>query len=68
MLTVTDCEYAPTHQVFPVAAEDVSVTSPPTQNVVGPLAVIVGTGGSGLTVTISDNEVDEQVPFDTVTE
>lgn len=54
--------------MFPVAAEDVSVTSPPAQNVVGPFAVIVGTGGSGLTVTTSDAEVDEQVPFETVTE
>ena len=68
MLIVTDCQFAPVHQVFPEAAEEVSVTEPPAQNVVGPLAVIVGTGGSGFTVTTSVAEVDEQVPFETVTE
>lgn len=39
-------------QVFPVAEEDVRVTEPPEQNVVGPPATMVGTGGRGLTVTV----------------
>ena len=39
-------------QVFPVAEEEVNVTEPPAQKVVGPPAVMVGTGGSGLTVTV----------------
>lgn len=32
-------------QLLPKAADDVSVTFPPAQNVVGPLAVIVGAAG-----------------------
>lgn len=66
-LTVIDCVVAPFDQVFPVAAEDVKVTEPPVQNEVGPPAVIVGTGGSGFTVTFVAVEVDEQDPFETVT-
>jgi hypothetical protein len=68
VLIVTDCEFAPVHQVFPVADEDVNVTEPPAQNVVGPLAVIVGTAGSGFTVTAVAAETEEQVPLETVTE
>jgi hypothetical protein len=37
------------------------------QNVVGPLAVIVGTAGNGFTVTIVAIDVDEQDPLETVT-
>jgi xanthosine utilization system XapX-like protein len=36
---------------LPLALLDVSVTLPPAQNVVGPLGVIVGVAGIGLTVT-----------------
>ena len=39
----------------------------PAQKVVGPLAVIVGVAGSGLTVTTVAAEIAEQGPFDTVT-
>ena len=39
---------------FPLALLDVSVTLPPAQNVVGPLGVIVGVAGIGLTVTAVD--------------
>jgi xanthosine utilization system XapX-like protein len=35
-----------------VALLDVRVTLPPVQNVVGPLGVIVGVAGIGLTVTV----------------
>lgn len=38
-------------QVFPVADEEVRVTEPPEQKVVGPPAVIVG-GVPGVTVTV----------------
>ena len=37
---------------FPLALDDVSVTLPPVQNVVGPPGVMVGVGGIGLTVTV----------------
>ena len=53
--------------MFPVAEEDVKVTEPPAQKVVGPLAVMVGTGGSGLTVITVAAEVEEHAPFETVT-
>lgn len=38
---------APVDQILPVGADEVKVTEPPAQNVVGPPAVIVGTGGIG---------------------
>ena len=41
---------------LPVALLDVSVTLPPSQNVVGPPAVIVGVAGTGLTVTLVGEE------------
>jgi hypothetical protein len=48
--TVMACVVAPVDQRLPVADEDVKVTLPPAQNVVGPPAVIVGVGGTGFTV------------------
>ena len=36
---------------FPLALLEVSVTLPPSKNVVGPLGVIVAVGGVGFTVT-----------------
>lgn len=62
-----DWVVAPVDQVFPVAEEEVNVTEPPVQNVVGPPAVMVGTAGSGFTVTVVAVETDEQEPFETVT-
>src|SRR6266550_912004 len=50
VLTLIDCAVAPLDHKYVVPAGAVSVTEPPTQNVVGPPAVIVGVG-SGLTVT-----------------
>ena len=67
VVTVMDGVVAPFDQVFPVAAEEVKTTELPAQNVVGPPAVIVGTGGSGFTVTVVVAEVAEQAPFETVT-
>jgi hypothetical protein len=42
---------APVDQRYVVPALEVNVTLPPVQKVNGPLAVIVGIGGIGLTVT-----------------
>ena len=61
--TVMDCVVAPFDQRFPVAEEEVSVTFPPLQKVVAPLAVMVGTVGIGFTVTLTGAEAaDEQLP------
>jgi hypothetical protein len=62
-----DCAVAPFDQVFPAAEDEVKVTEPPAQKVVGPPAVIVGVAGSGFTVTVVAADVDEQDPFETVT-
>ena len=51
LLTTIDCVVAPLDQSQELAALAVRVTLPPAQNVVGPSAVIVGTGGGLLTVT-----------------
>ena len=42
----------PRYHWFPVALDEVSVTLPPVQNVVGPPALIVGVDGIGFTVTL----------------
>ena len=39
-------------QVLPLALLEVRVTLPPAQNDVGPLGVMVGVAGKGLTVTV----------------
>jgi hypothetical protein len=56
--TVIDWVTAPVDQRFPVAEEEVNVIVLPVQNELGP--VIVGVGGSGLTVTAKAAEVEEQ--------
>ena len=43
-----------------MADDDVSVTLPPAQNVVGPPEEIVGVGGIGFTVTVVGLDVEEQ--------
>lgn len=58
---------APFDHVLPEALEELSTMEPPEQNVVGPLAKIVGVIGVGLTVTEAKLEVAEQFPFETVT-
>lgn len=55
--TVMDCVVAPFDQVLPVADEDVNVTVPPAQNVVGPSAVITGAAGPGETETVNAFDV-----------
>ncbi|MND99753.1 hypothetical protein D3C80_921450 [compost metagenome] len=49
-LTVIACDVAPFDQVFPLAAEEVNVTDPPGQKVVGPPGVTVGAAGNALIV------------------
>jgi len=67
-LTLIDWLIAPFDHVLPEALEDVNITEPPEQNVVGPLALIVGVVGTVFTVTVVGLEDAEQDPFDTVTE
>ena len=58
-----DWVVAPFDQTFPVEDEEVSVTDPPLQKVVAPLAVIVGTAGTGFTVTFTVADgTEEQAP------
>jgi len=45
-----DCVVAPFDHTLSVGEEDVSTILPPSQKVVAPLAVIVGTAGTGFTV------------------
>ena len=54
--------------VFPVADDEVKVTEPPVQNVVGPLGEMIGTLGQGMTDTTVAAEVATQPePLPTVT-
>lgn len=62
VLTVMDCVVAPLDQKLLLAEEDVKVTEPPAQNVVGPLAVMVGTAGMVLTVTVIGEEAGDVQP------
>ena len=58
---------APFDHEFPLAADEVRVTDPPEQNVVGPPTVIVGVDGVVVAVTTVAVEVAEQPPLVTVT-
>jgi hypothetical protein len=51
-VTVIDCVVSVVDQVFPAEAEEVNMTEPPAQNVVGPPAVTVGAAGIGFTVIV----------------
>lgn len=66
--TVIGCVVSAVDQVFPVADDEVNVTEPPVQNVVGPPGVIIGVPGAELTVTTVGEDVATQPdPFPTVT-
>jgi len=56
----------PLLQVLPEVAEEVSTTLLPSQNVVGPDAVMVGTVGAGETVTVTGDELPERQPLASV--
>lgn len=60
VVTTTDCDVEPSDQSHELPALAVRVTLPPAQNVVGPLGVIVGADGAGLTVTTVGDEVAVQ--------
>jgi hypothetical protein len=64
-VTTMDGVVAPFDQVIPVAAEDIKVTEPPSQNVVGPDAVIVGVVIDPVTFTAG--EVEAHAPLVTCT-
>ncbi len=59
---------APVDHVLPVTLDEVNVTEPPEQKAVGPLAVIVGVIGNGLTVTDVGFDDELQFPLETTTE
>ena len=61
-----DCVVELFDHVLPDELEDVRVTEPPEQNVVGPPAFIVAVG-NGLTVTVVGLDVALHVPLDTLT-
>jgi hypothetical protein len=54
---------APFDHRLPVAEEEVSVTDPPEQKVVGPSAEIVGVAGVGLTMTFCAAELPDEQPL-----
>lgn len=61
-LTVIDCVVAPLDQKLFVAEDEVNVTDPPAQKVVGPPAVIVGTDGIAFTMTLTGAEAGDVQP------
>lgn len=60
--TVIDCVVAPFDHKLLDADEEVNTTELPAQNVVGPLAVIVGTAGIVFTITFTGAEGAEVHP------
>src|SRR3989338_3846093 len=61
--TVIDCVISPVDHKLSIAEDEVRITEPPAQNVVGPLAEMVGVAGVGFTVTFSAIEFPEEQPF-----
>ena len=57
-----DCVVSPVDHKLSVADEEVRTTELPLQKVVGPPAVMVGTAGFGLTVTLNAVEFPEVQP------
>ena len=58
-----DCVISPVDQKLSIDDDDVKITESPSQNVVGPLAEMVGAAGVGFTVTFSAIEFPEEHPF-----
>ncbi len=65
--TVMDCVDSPVDHKLSVAEDEVKTTESPEQNVVAPLAVIVGRAGIGFTVIEIAAEPAEHKPSLTVT-
>ena len=63
VVTTIDCVVSPLDQVLPVAEDEVNVTEPPSQKVVGPPGVMVGVAGVGFTVTTVPAEGAEVHPL-----
>src|SRR3989344_3598350 len=63
-----DCVVSPVDQKLSIDDDEVKITEPPSQNVVGPLAVMVGTEGNAFTVIPIGEETAEHKPLSTVTE
>lgn len=61
-VTVMDCVVAPFDQSQPSALLAVSTTLPPGQNDVGPLAVMAGAAGTGLTDTVTGADCGDAHP------
>jgi len=66
VVTVMDCVVSPVDHKLLAEAEDVNMTEPPEQNVVGPPAVITGTEGIGFTVTLVAGLIGLVHPFASV--
>jgi hypothetical protein len=60
---VIDWVVAPLDHVFPAALDEVNVTEPPEQKVVGLLAMIVGVVGPDVIVTLVAADVETQEPL-----
>ena len=58
-----DCVVSPVDQKLSETDEDVNITESPAQNVVGPLAEMVGVAGTGFTVTVSTVELPAVQPL-----
>jgi hypothetical protein len=67
VVALIDCVVAPLDQRYDAPALAVSVTEPPAQNVVGPPAVIVATGGSFTTTVVGAELALQPFAFVTVT-
>lgn len=68
VVTVMACVVSPLDQRFPVVADEVKVTLPPSQNVKAPVTVTVGRVGMAFIEVVTDAETgDVQVPLLTVT-
>jgi hypothetical protein len=66
VVALIDCVVAPFDQRYEAEDGAVNVTEPPSQNVVGPPAVMTGVAGFGLTVTVVQADTAAQ-PFSFVT-
>ncbi len=62
-----DCVVSPVDHKLSVVEDELKTTEPPEQNVVAPLAVMVGRAGIGFTVIEIDAEPAEHKPSSTVT-
>jgi hypothetical protein len=57
-----DCVVAPFDQKLLLGEDEVNVTDPPAQKVVGPPAVMVGTAGIVFTITFTGVEAGDVQP------